>query len=373
MNIKAVDLPLHSGSCPRWLFPRMERLAEQVFLALDLEYGDKEILSRLSNPLWFQALGCTLGFDWHSSGLTTTTTAAIKQALNKINIGIYGAGGKGKTSRKTLQEIKQKAEKINLSDIKTDKFIKASKLSAKVDSSCLQDGFSLYHHAFFFSSKNWTVIQQAMQSPTGIYARRYHWNNIKRARFLNNPHNAVCCDKIVSPLNLSSDISKQTRKASLDIAKDFSDFKRYFTIEKNLSKKQTFLSDFLYKNSPNILKFNKEHFPKFSLSYQNLNTLKAVQEYKPDSYEEMLLLKGVGAKTIRSLALISELLFGTEISWQDPVKFSFSHGGKDGWPYPINKKHFDKSIQTLKSAVENSRVKEKDKFKALKRLKKFIT
>jgi hypothetical protein len=373
MNIKAVDLPLHSGSCPRWLFPRMEKLAEQIFLALDLEYGDKEILSRLSNPLWFQALGCTLGFDWHSSGLTTTTTAAIKQALNKINIGIYGAGGKGKTSRKTLQEIKEKKDKTNLSDTISDKFIKASRLSAKVDSSCLQDGFSLYHHAFFFSSKNWTVIQQGMQSPTGRYARRYHWNNINSLKFLNNPHNAVCCDKIVSPLNLSDKKSQETRKASLDIAKDFSDFKKYFTIEKNISKQQTFLSDFLNMKNSNIIKFNKKHFPELSLSYQNLKTLKNIQEYQPNTYEEMLLLKGVGAKTIRSLALISELLFGTEISWKDPVKFSFSHGGKDGWPYPINKKHFDKSIQTLKSAVENSRVKEKDKFKALKRLKNFVT
>jgi uncharacterized protein len=357
--MKTVDLPLHGGSCPRWLYPRMEKLAEQIFLILDLEYSDKQILQRLSDPLWFQALACTLGFDWHSSGTTTTTTAAVKQALSKINIGIYGAGGKGKTSRNTLTDIKKNAEKINLTGQKISSMLRASRLSAKVDNSALQDGFSLYHHTFFFSKDSWAVIQQGM-SQENSYARRYHWNNTEN--FLIEPHKAVCCDQIVNPLNMVAKEAQEARKVSVDIAKDFSHF---YTVKNKAG--QTSLFDF----KPEVIEFKREHFPKIPLSHQNLVTLKEIKEYQPENYEELLLFKGVGPKIIRSLALVSELAFGTELSWKDPVKFSFAHGGKDGWPYPVDTKQYDESIQTLAAAVKSAKTKEKDKFFALQRLRRF--
>lgn len=364
MTIKAIDLPLHSGKCPRWLYPRMEKLAESIFIILYDEYKDKKLLERLSDPLWFQALACTLGFDWHSSGTTTTTTAAVKEALSKINIGIYGAGGKGKSSRKTIQEIGKKADEINLSDKKIQSLTRASKLAAKVDNSALQDSFSLYHHTFFFSKNNWTIIQQGMQS-TG-YARRYHWNNTEN--FLCEPHKAICCDKTVRPLNMAAREAEETRKASVDIAKDHKDY--FYSIKKERQAGQTSLFNF---NRTEIIKFKKQHFPKIPLSYQNLQTLEKVKEYQPKNYEELLLFKGIGAKTIRALALVSELVFGTELSWKDPVKFSFAVGGKDGWPYPIDRKQYDKSIEILAQAIKSSKVKEKDKFHSLKRLKKFVS
>lgn len=363
MKIKAVDLPLHYGKCPRWLYPRMRKLAEQIFIILDDEYGDKKLLERLSDPLWFQALGCTLAFDWHSSGITTTTTAAVKEALQKINIGVYGAGGKGKTSRKTVEEIENKTDKLNLTDIKIKKLIKASKLAAKVDSAALQDGFSLYHHTFFFSKNSWTVIQQGMQEKSS-YARRYHWNNTEN--FLNEPHKAICCDQIVKPLNMTAKEVKEARKTSVDIAKDYRSY--FYTIGKEKIKGQTSLLDFNAK----VIKFKKQHFPKIPLAYQNLQTLKQIKEYQPKNYEELLLFKGVGAKTVRALALVSQLVFGNELSWKDPVRFSFAHGGKDGWPEKLDKKRYDKSIEVLAQAIKSSKIKEKEKFHSLKRLKRFV-
>jgi len=355
--MKSVELPLHGGNCPRWLYPRMEKLAEQIFLILDIEYNDKQILERLSDPLWFQALGCTLGFDWHSSGLTTTTTAAVKEALQKINIGIYGAGGKGKTSRKTLTHIKESGEKINLSEKNMEKMLKKSKLTAKADNTALQDGFSLYHHTFFFSNKNWAVIQQGMNERV---ARRYHWNNTEN--FFSDPHKAVCCNKIVKPLNMVSRDSEESRKISLDVAREYN---HYYTVRQ---EGQTSLFDFENK----IIKFNHQHFPKIPLSQQNLLTLKKIKNYAPESYEELLLFKGVGPKIVRSLALVSELAFGEPASFKDPVKFSFCVGGKDGFPYFINTKDYDKSIETLAYAVKSAKLKQKDKFLALQRLRRFV-
>ncbi len=361
---KVMDLPLHYGSCPKWLYPRMKNLAEKILMILCEEYGEKKLLERLSDPLWFQAFGCVLGFDWHSSGLTTTTTAAIKEALQKANLSIYGAGGKGKTSRKTIQEIKENAEKLNLSDTKIKELTRASKLAAKVDTAALQDSFVLYHHTFFFSKNGWAVIQQGMLQK-GNYARRYHWNNTEN--FLNEPHKAVCCDKIVKPLNMVTKETEEARKASLDIAKDYKSY--FYNVGKEEIKGQTSLLDF---GGVDIIKFKKQHFPKIPLSYQNLQTLKQIREYQPKNYEELLLFKGVGPKIIRSLALVSELVFGTELSWRDPVKFSFAHGGKDGWPYPINRKQFDQSIEILAQAIKSAKLKQKDKFRSLKRLKKFV-
>jgi len=190
------DLPLHGGQCPRWLFERMVKLGRSVLLIIAREEGTKGILSKLSDPYWFQALGCLLGFDWHSSGLTTTVCGALKEGLRgcERELGLFIAGGKGKTSLKTPQDIINYADKYSLS-VEPDQLIYASKMSAKVDNTAVQDGYQLYHHTFIFTSKgDWAVVQQGMNTNTKR-ARRYHWLGSRVEDFVNEPHSAICCDQ----------------------------------------------------------------------------------------------------------------------------------------------------------------------------------
>ncbi|MEM2921497.1 MAG: DUF763 domain-containing protein, partial [Candidatus Bathyarchaeia archaeon] len=183
----AVSLPLHSGSCPRWLFPRMVKLSREIARAIIYELSPTVFLERLSDPYFFQALGCVVGFDWHSSGLTTTVCAALKEALNKDELGVKVAGGKGAASRYTLQEIR------SLSESETEEIVYASRISAKVDNALVQDNYHLYHHAIAFSDDgSWTVIQQGL-NPVHRCARRYHWLSTKEAKlddFIEEPHKA---------------------------------------------------------------------------------------------------------------------------------------------------------------------------------------
>ncbi|MBD3252516.1 DUF763 domain-containing protein [Candidatus Pacearchaeota archaeon] len=351
-NSGIADLPLHRGKCPGWLFPLMKKLAGGISEVIVEEYGKDEFLKRLSNPYWFQAFGCVLGFDWHSSGLTTTTTGALKEAL-KDNVGISVAGGKGKISRKTPQEIIELGDKIGLKQNTINELIKTSKLSAKVDNHLLQDGFQLYHHVLFFSNKNWVVVQQGMNNS---YARRYHW--IKTHDFLNGPHSGIMCDKITKPFNLVDKKVEETRKCSLDLIKDHPGYlKKYLKPAKNNQKTLT-----------EYFEMPREHFPEIDI---DLKTLIKAYEIQPKNYEELLMIRGMGQKNIRALALISHLIHGTELSWKDPVKYSFAHGGKDGWPYPVDKKIFNESIDFLKQTIENTKINNKQKSGVLRRLNSF--
>ncbi len=224
------NLPLHSGNCPGWLFPRMKKLAGAVSEVLIYEYGREEFLRRLADPYWFQCLGCVVGFDWHSSGLTTTTLGALKESINKQNLGIKVAGGKGRTSRKTIDEIENTA--FNLSANKIQKLKYSSRMSAKVDNSLVQDGYQLYHHSFIFDEKgNWIVIQQGMSS-LNRYARRYHWLSDKTLNFVEEPHNAICCDSInANTLNLTSRNNQEIQKISVDLINDdIGHLKKYFNV-----------------------------------------------------------------------------------------------------------------------------------------------
>lgn len=352
------NLPLHGGKAPRWLFGRMVKLSKEISIALVDEFGQEEFLKRISDPFWFQALGNVLGFDWHSSGVTTTVCGALKESVNKINLGIKVCGGKGRVSRKTISEI----ENSGISESKIKKLTYASRMSAKVDSALVQDSYQLYQHSFFFSEKgDWCVVQQGMNEKNN-YARRYHWLSYNVQSFVNEPHNAICCDsKSDDVLNMTSKESEESRKVSVDLVNDNpAHLRRFFT-------PQTMLSEFSALTMP-------RHHPVYisDLKNKTIESLKSAYELQPQNYEELVSLKGIGPKSVRALALVSEIIYGKSPSWKDPAKYSFAHGGKDGFPYPVDRENYDKTILILKTALQNARIGEMEKINAIRRLNNFI-
>lgn len=358
-------LPLHSGKAPRWLFSRMVKLASAITDAILLEYNQEEFLKRISSPFWFQALSCVLGYDWHSSGCTTVTCGALKEALNKANLGIKIGGGKGNISKKSPDEIDFFSQDFNLSTNKIERLKYSSKMSAKVDNSCIQDNYNLYHHSFIFTENgSWAVIQQGMNSENN-YARRYHWLSDNIVSFVTEPHEAICCDKKQNfVLDMTAKESEEARKTSLDLVKD-----NPKNLERYLMPIQKTINDFSNK-SVIELKMPPAHLIK-DMKKINIETLKKAYEIQPKNYEELVAIKGIGPKTIRSLALISDLVYGKKASWKDPVKYSFAHGGKDRIPYPVNKRIYDSSTEILKNAIRQAKLGEKDKLYAIKRLHQF--
>lgn len=355
MRTGSVDLPLHSGECPRWLFERMTKLGRALLMLLVREEGPIGVLKRLADPFWFQALGCVMGFDWHSSGLTTTVCGALKEAVrgHEGELGIFIAGGKGKTSRKTPQDIIAYGEKFGLPNT-TQKLIYASKMSAKVDNTALQDGYQLYHHTFIFTAKGeWAVVQQGMNT-AAKRARRYHWFSEKVSSFVVEPHSAICCDqKEKQVLNLvagSSEISRQTIAAL------------------GCMNPEKVVREYTKLVLPSRHSLFMEHLQPESLQRVLLKTY----ERQPADFEAVLSIPGVGPKTIRALSLIAELAYGARPSYQDPAKFSFAHGGKDGYPYPVNRALYDQTITILEQAIKEAKIGREEKLQAFKRLQ-FLT
>jgi len=347
-------LPLHYGKAPRWLFERMSLLAREIIACLASEFSPEEILKRLSDPFWFQALGCILGFDWHSSGLTTTVTGALKEGIKGLEgeIGVFIAGGKGATSRKTPEQITIIGERY---PIETDKLIYASRMSAKVDNTALQDGYQLYHHTIFFTlSGDWAVIQQGMNETDGT-ARRYHWLSDGLKSFISEPHKAVCCDKRGLILNMVASESEKARDISTAISRE--------KPEKTIKDIETIAN----------LTLTKNHNIEISdINPRRLYTvLLRTYEEQPHNFESLLGIQGVGPKTIRALSLISELIYGAPPSYRDPARFSFAHGGKDGIPYPVDRTTYDRTIETMRRAINHARIGNREKLDAIKRLSRY--
>lgn len=349
------NLPLHGGKAPAWLFNRMKKMARQILLIIIKEYGPKELLKRISDPFWFQAFGCVLGFDWHSSGLTTTVNGAIKEALSGLEneTGIFVAGGKGGKSRFTPDEISIFAEKNGFDG---EKYIKISKLTAKVDSVAIQDGYQLYlHHIFFAKSGSWVVIQQGMNK-NNKYARRYHWCSDEVKSFVEEPHKAICGDrKEEIVLNMTASESREARKTALDLSK---------TTPFKILKEIKVISSY---NLPARHRIFKDDINPKNLGKILLQTY----EKQPKDFENLLLIKGFGPKAMRSLVLLSEIIYKNEPSYNDPVTYSFTHGGKDGIPYPVDRKLYDDNIEFLKEILNSSRIEESEKSKAFRRLSNF--
>ncbi|MEM3690213.1 MAG: DUF763 domain-containing protein, partial [Candidatus Micrarchaeia archaeon] len=280
------DLPLHYGKTPRWLFERMVKLSKVIADAVVYEYGQEELLRRIADPFWFQAFSCVIGFDWHSSGATTTTCGALKIAISPDEHGIAVAGGKGKISRKAPDEIEKKGEFLSLSQKRIESLKYSSRMSAKVDECCVQDFYSIYSHSFIFTEKGvWCTVQQGMK---GNYARRYHWLSDNVRSFVEEPHSGICGDRVESRvLDLTAKESKEVRKTSLDLVRDNPlKLKKYFG-------GQTLLTDFESKLEKLALP-ERHEILKVDISERGWEFLKKAYELQPESYEELVSLKGIG-------------------------------------------------------------------------------
>ena len=364
-------LPLHYGKAPKWLVVRMQKLAKEIVTIIVDEYGTGEFLKRLSDPFWFQALGCVLGYDWHSSGVTTVVTGVLKQAAVPELHGIAICGGKGKASKKAPLEIENVCEKFGFSTGKTENLRYASKMSAKVDNAAIQAGYQLYHHAFFVAKDGrWAVIQQGM-CPQDRTARRYHWLSENIENFVNEPHSAIVGEaKRKIALNMTAKESEGCRKASVDIAKEPP--RKIMRLIMSLRPAyQKSLQEWLPKNVETT--WREYQIDVLSMPTNiNWKALQEVYEFQPRNYEELLGFRGVGPETVRGLALIAELIYGEKPSWKDPVKYSFAYGGKDGVPHPVNRRAMDESIQILKQAIREAKLGDKEKIQSLQRLRQFI-
>ena len=349
MRTGYADAPLHGGRAPAWLFERMARLAREMSLAIAAEEGASGLLRRVSDPFWFQAFGSVLGFDWHSSGITTTTCGALKEGLRGLEgeLGLYVCGGKGKTSRRTPSEIERACEATG-QDAPT--FVRASKLSAKVDSAALQDGFELYHHTFIFTTAGeWSVVQQGMRDATGM-ARRYHWHTAPR--FDADPQAGIAGNKQPDVLNLVAGESEGNRKVSTLLAQE---------------KPEKVVGEIVRMRS---LEMPRHHAVRIAdLRPESLQrVLLKSYEAQPQTYTELLSVSGVGAKGLRALAMVAELTYGEPASVRDPASYSWAHGGKDGTPYPVDRATYDATIESLRKAVTEAKAGRSDKTSALKRL-----
>jgi uncharacterized protein len=343
------DLPLHGGRAPRWLFERMVGLSREMALAIVAAEGPLGLLRRLSDPVWFQAFGCVLGFDWHSSGVTTTVCGALKEGLKGLtgDSGLVVAGGKGRASRRTPHEIEAACEDLGLDAVP---LVRASRLSAKVDSSAVQDGFQVYHHTFLFTKDGtWAVVQQGMNEGSGS-ARRYHW--LTPARFDADPHAAVAGPHAGGVLNLVAAEADTNRDISAALARE-QPAKVVAEVEKMRSLSMP----------------HRHHVLLSDLHPDRLErVLLPAYERQPADYTELLAVPGIGAKGLRALALVAELTYGAPASVRDPVSYAFAHGGKDGTPFPVDRATYDATIESLRRAVHEARAGRTEKVAALKRL-----
>ncbi len=358
MRTGSADLPLHGGHCPPWLFEKMKKLSEAMVEVIILEFSRPELLYRLSQPGWFQSLGCVLGFDWHSSGLTTVLCGALKESINPRTgeLGLYIAGGKGTTSRKTPRELENYVATYAPS-LPLENLQNYSKLTAKIDSSAVQDHYQLYHHCFFITREGgWAVIQQGMNDQSGR-ARRYHWLSDAVNDFLEDPHAGICTEKRHRPLNLVASSSRENREISTELVVNPAETLRDYQLILDYWDEE--------KNKLNLP--DRHDIPRVNHMEQVLEQL---YEKPPEDYENLLSRKGIGPKTIRALSMVAEVVWGAKPSYQDPARYSFAHGGKDGYPYPVNESRYQETIEILNTALKKARINRSEKKKAFQRLTK---
>jgi hypothetical protein len=346
------DLPLHGGRVPPWLAERMTALGTAISEAVLYDYGASELLSRLSDPFWFQALGCVMGMDWHSSGITTSVLGALKRGLNPRahELGIYVCGGRGRHSRETPDELRNVAERATLDG---EQLVHASRLAAKVDNNAIADGFQLYLHGFIVSkSGEWAIVQQGMNDATGL-ARRYHWHSATVRDFTSEPHAAIVGEHQGTIMNLVDHRAKPAQHALLGLAKERPE------ITLNEARKL-------------VLPRHHDVRPA-NIDLKRLGAVLAVA-YERDlrDFASLLLLENLGPRTLQSLALIAEVVHGAPTRFADPARFSFAHGGKDGHPFPVPLKTYDQSLSVLRRSLEQAKLGHTEKLDGFKRLDGFV-
>jgi hypothetical protein len=344
----SADLPLHYGYVPQWLAERMAKLGLAVVETIVMDYGKDEVLRRLSDPYWFQSLGAVMGMDWHSSGITTSVMGALKKSINPHSreLGIYICGGKGKHSKQTPAELLKVSETTGLDG---NYLVKCSKLSAKVDNTAIQDGFQLYTHNFILSDTGkWAVVQQGMSDASST-ARRYHWHSEQLSSFVDDPHTFIYGKNNGYILNMTDKEADGSRNGVMQIAAE------------NPGMMIREISKLVMPNHHEV--YAKD---------VDLKRLGAVlwlaHEKQPKDFEDLLLLQGLGPRTLQSLALVSEVIHGTPSRFKDPARFSFAHGGKDGAPFPVPTKVYDETLNTLQTAIQRAKMGNNDKNEAIKRL-----
>lgn len=343
------DLPLHYGKVPRWLASRMSKLGGAIVEAIVMEYGSSMLLKKMSDPFWFQSLGCVLGMDWHSSGITTSVMGALKSSVNKRSheLGIFICGGRGKYSLQTPAELQAIGNKTG---INANQLIYNSKLAAKVDNTAIQDGFQLYLHSFILTKDGeWAVIQQGMNTSNRL-ARRYHWHSPSVVSFTEQPHEFIYGKKKREPiLNLTDKDADKAKAAMLQLTKEN--------------------PDQVMQELKHLVMPSHHDVRQKDVNLKRLGSVLALaHEQSAPDFESLLLLNGVGPRTIQSLALVSEVIHGAPVRFADPARFSFAHGGKDGHPFPVPEKVYDETIAVLETSIQKAKMGDQEKSDALKNL-----
>ncbi len=373
------DLPLHTGTVPRWLADRMRDLGRLIVEAIVENYGKREFLVRLSDPLWFQSFGAVLGMDWHSSGITTSVMFALKRGISPLSreLGIYVCGGRGKFSRETPNELLQIADRTGLDG---NFLLRASRLCAKVDNTAIQDGFQLYQHNFVLTDDgDWTVVQQGM-NPKVRAARRYHWSSLCLRSFVEEPHTAIVGENQGKILNLTDRTAGKTRESVLELSHE-EPFRVMREISSMVKPKTSIVvpeQTDLFERSPEPILFCSGRDCKMPAHHEVLaedvdlkrlgSVLATAYESAPSNFENLLLTPGLGPRTLQSLALVSEVINGTPSRFTDPARYSFAHGGKDGHPFPVPCRIYDESIRVLDDAIQKSKLGISEKMRSLSRL-----
>ena len=384
MRTGSADLPLHGGHVPRWLADRMTALGRVLTEAIVLHYGTAEFLRRVSHPFWFQSLGCVMGMDWHSSGITTSVLGALKRGLRPIedDIGIWVCGGRGKHSRKTPDELAAVGDKTGLDGAR---LASESRLVAKVDGACVQDGFDLYLHGFFVTRDGkWCVVQQGMNGERRL-ARRYHWLSADLKSFVEEPHAAIEGEPVGEIVNLVDTRARRAREAQVELVREGPDRVLRELAKLRPSAKHGAAQGVLPfpgtaervaaravsedTSAPHFRMPARHHLTRRDVSLPRLHaSLAAAHERGPVDFADVVATPGVGARTLLSLAMVAEVVHGAPSRFSDPARFSLAHGGKDGHPYPVPLRVYDETLRVMKRAVGAAKLGQSDKLFAIRRL-----
>jgi hypothetical protein len=346
------DLPLHGGHVPAWLAGRMTLLGTGIVESILLHYGHSELLSRLSDPFWFQALGSVMGMDWHSSGITTSVMGALKRGLNPraTELGLYVCGGRGKQSRRTPDELRELADRRGLDG---DALVRTSRLTAKIDNNCIVDGFQLYLHSFIVAANGeWAVVQQGMNDRSGL-ARRYHWHSANVRDFVDTPHTGIAGEHQGDILNLVDSQAGPAQNALLTMARE---------------KPEVTLDEIRHLDMPRHHDVRAEN-----VDLKRLGAVLATAcEKELKGFADLLLVENLGPRTLQTMALVAEVVHGTPVRFSDPARFAFALGGKDGHPFPVPLKTYDESIAVLRRSLDAAKVDGGEKIEGFKRLDRFV-
>jgi len=363
----SADLPLHNGRVPAWLGQRMARLGAIITEAIVHHYGRDEFLRRLAHPFWFQSFGAVMGMDWHSSGITTSVIGALKRGLGPLSgeLGLHVCGGRGRHSRETPRELVSIGERIGFDGAA---LAQTSRLVAKVDSAAVQDGFDLYLHGFIVADDgHWVVVQQGMNGDSRL-ARRYHWLSEGLTSFVDSPHAAIEGRGQGEIVNLADRRAQASRSRQLDLLRDLGPdgiVRETAALEKQEvaepAPDQLMLPHL-------VMPAHHDVRPKDVMLRRLHGALAAAAERGPSDFADLLLVPGVGARTVRSLAMVAEVVHGTPCRFADPARFSLAHGGKDRHPYPVPITVYDKTIDVLKSAVAQAKLGNDERLEAIRRL-----